>query len=172
MSPAPHLADAAHIPETEATAVPESPKKSRRRRKLYTKRAKAGRRSRNKGAAHELALAQIARDHGFPRAMRSAPMQAGERQGHGERKSFPDVDGLPLLWVEGKHEKQASPKAYAREYLGERPGFIPVVCWRANGMGPDDTVAELKFTDLLKLLRMATDGHPVNWVDAHPEAVK
>jgi len=83
-------------------------------------------------------------------------MQAGERDG-GQRKPFPDVDGLPLLWVEGKHEKRASPRAYAREYLRERPGFIPVVCWRSQGMGPGETVAELRYTDLLRLLRMAME---------------
>jgi hypothetical protein len=113
--------------------------------------------SRRKGARHELDLVRLAREAGFPGAERRAPMQCA----NGDER-HPDVAGIPLLFVEAKHEKRCSPKAYAREYLGERPGYVPVVCWRENGMGPRETVAELRFVDLLTMVRELTDLRETN----------
>jgi hypothetical protein len=95
----------------------------------------------------------LAKAAGFDSAERRAPMQCAD----GDER-HPDVAGIPILFVEAKHEKRCSPQAYAREYLyEERPGYVNVVAWRANGMGPDKTIGELLLTDLFKLVRELTN---------------
>jgi hypothetical protein len=117
-----------------------------------------GKLSRTKGAANERDFVTLARRAGFGSAFRTAPLQAGEREDDTGRKRYPDVDGVSFLWCENKHEARCSPKAYARKYLyDEKPGRVPVVFWRENGMGPERTIAETLATDLLKIVRELSD---------------
>lgn len=108
-----------------------------------------GGKSRRKGAVGEREFVALAVEYGFPQAKRTAPMQAG---GHADE--FGDVSGIPLLHVECKRYRRTPVNRFARECLGERPGFVPVLAWRDDDQPWRVT---LDATDLLKLLRELLD---------------
>lgn len=106
-----------------------------------------GAKSRTKGASGELEIVTLARELGFNRARRLAPMQCGYGQ------DYPDVDGVGPLWIESKRERKvASLAAYVREYLAERPGYVPVLAWREDR---GEWTATLSLAELLKLVAKA-----------------
>lgn len=103
--------------------------------------------SRRKGACGEREIVKLARELGFTDAKRTAPMQAG----YGAE--YPDVDGIPLLWIEAKCYRQTPVNRFAREHVDkERPGFIPVLAWRDERT---EWRATLALSELLKLLKRA-----------------
>lgn len=156
MSPAPTCAAQVHVPAEPATPDEKTPTKKRGRRKLYTKAAQRGRRSREKGAAAEREVAAIARDLGFPRARRSAPMQTG----YGSTDDA-DVENVGRLWLEVKRRGKGSMYALAIDATKERPGFIPTLAYREDG-GP--WLAVVPLAELIKLERDAgaamSEPHP------------
>jgi hypothetical protein len=135
----------AHIPAAALSSAPEKPKKSRPRRKLYTKAAKTGRRSRRKGAEGENELVNLGKSFGFDSAVRTAPMQAG----CGSNGDYPDVANLGRLWAENKRHRRVNVQREMGELLAkERPGYVRVLFHRDNG-GP--ALATLEASELLKM---------------------
>lgn len=99
--------------------------------------------SRAKGASFERAIVAEAIRHGFTKAHRTAPMQAG----HSPR--YPDVGGVGPLWIEAKAYAKNVPANMVTEGLREKPGYVPCVVWKTNRVEPRVT---LLFSDLLKLM--------------------
>jgi Holliday junction resolvase len=142
-----------YIPPQSVVPDPPKPKKSRRRRKLYTKVARRGRRSREKGAEGEREIASMAREEGFAFAKRTAPMQAAHAD------EFEDVAEVGRLAIESKRYRRTPVNAFAREVLAkERPGFIPVLAYRDDHQ--PETFAVVKLRDLLRLERQALRAGP------------
>lgn len=122
-----------------------------------------GAKSRRKGAAFEREVAAVAREHGFTRAARYAPMQAGYST------RFADVLGVGRLAIECKRLASGS-LAAGRSWVEETvyPGYVPVaVCRDDRG----EALAVLRLTDLLAIERQALGTvPPVNGWDAHEQA--
>ncbi len=107
-----------------------------------------GAHSRRKGKVAELEVVAIARDCGFARAERAAPMQAGHPDGH------PDVAGVGRLHVEVKRRGKGSLYALAVAACRERPGEIPMLAYRED-RGP--WLAVLPLAEAFKLERENAD---------------
>ena len=103
--------------------------------------------SRRKGADAEREVAALAREYGFPKAERSAPMQAAA----GDER-HPDVANVGRLFVEVKRRGKGSMYALAVEATKERPGYIPTLAYRED-RGP--WLAVVPLAELLKLERAA-----------------
>lgn len=89
-----------------------------------------GAKSRRKGKVGELELVHLAQECGFPSARRGGPIQ-----GDGEER-LADLDGVPLLWGEGKRYRRTPIARLAAEMLAtERPGLTSVLFSRDNGRG-------------------------------------
>lgn len=87
-----------------------------------------GAKSRRKGKSGELELVHLAQECGFPSARRGGPIQ-----GDGEER-LADLDGVPLLWGEGKRYKRTPVTRLLRELLKtERLGQTSVLFWRDDG---------------------------------------
>lgn len=97
---------------------------------------------RRKGKDGELEVVNLAAEHGFPGAKRTAPMQA-EHPG-----DYPDVADVGRLWTEVKRHRRVNVQKHAKEALRERPGYIPVLAHRDNG---GQWLATLSLAELLKL---------------------
>lgn len=103
-----------------------------------------GARSRRKGARGEREFVALAREAGFYRAERSAPMQAATGDAH-----HADLDHVGRLWVECKRHRRVNVQAAMRDLLAvERPGLTRVLLHRSDD-GP--ALATLEAADLLRL---------------------
>ena len=149
-----------YIPTDPASDEQKSPKKSRGRRRLYTKAAKRGRASRRKGAEGECELVNLAQELGFTEARRTAQLQTLDGD-----DTYPDVANVGRLWAENKRHRRVNVQAEMRDLLAkERPGYVRVLFHRDDG-GP--ALATLEAAELLKLEAQALGvTPPVNWVDA------
>lgn len=85
--------------------------------------------SRRKGAAGEREVAKLARDAGWDKAKREAPMQAG----HGN--DYPDIGAIAGLYVESKRYKRVPVNRFAREVLDVKreDGLVPILAHRDDG---------------------------------------
>jgi Holliday junction resolvase len=109
-----------------------------------------GAHSRRKGAQFEREVVTLAKEHGFSRAVREAPMQAG----HGGR--FMDVAGVGRLRIECKRRASGSLAAGREHVEGEEvPGFVNVAACRDDH---GEALAVLRLVDLLKLERAALEA--------------
>jgi hypothetical protein len=107
-----------------------------------------GRMSRAKGCRGEREVVALAKEAGFIRAERAAPLQAAKGDEH-----HADVEGVGRLFVEVKrHAKVSVPGCMKALLAKERPGFIRVLVHRDNG---GKWLATLEATELLKLERDA-----------------
>lgn len=103
-----------------------------------------GAKSRRKGAAGEREFVQLAREAGFYRAERSAPMQAATGDA-----THADLDHVGRLWVECKRHRRVNVQRAMRDLLAtERPGLTRVLLHRSDD-GP--ALATLEAAELLKL---------------------
>lgn len=113
----------------------------------------SGAMSRRKGAAGEREVVALAREAGFSRAERAAPMQAARGDEH-----HADVEGVGRLFIEVKrHAKVSVPGCMKALLKTERPGFVRVLFHRDNG---GQWLATLEATELLKMERDALGKGP------------
>jgi hypothetical protein len=85
-----------------------------------------GKKSRTKGETGEREVAALAVACGFPKAKRTAQMQAG-----GYADEYGDVGDCGISYIECKRYRKVPVNAFAKEYLlKEKPGFVSVLAWR------------------------------------------
>lgn len=109
--------------------------------------------SRRKGASGEREVVALAREVGFAKAERAAPLQA-----HRGDENHADVEGVGRLFIEVKrHAKVSVPGCMKALLSKDRPGFIRVLVHRDNG---GQWLATLEASELLKLERDALRHRP------------
>lgn len=131
---------------------------------------KHGTRSREKGAEYERKIVKKLREAGFVSAKRNLS------QSRTAKAEGPDIVGVPGVWLELCHAKEAYPEkkhaqavADADAWLGDRGR--PVVVWRRNGflkdqvtvsakdlfalcfLVPNDTLVTMDFDAFVEILR-------------------
>lgn len=122
----------------------------------------SGAMSRRKGAQGERDVVALAREAGFTRAERAAPLQAANGDEH-----HADVEGVGRLFIEVKrHAKVSVPGCMKALLATDRPGFVRVLVHRDNG---GKWLATLEASELLKLERDALRGGHLIDLAANPE---
>ena len=120
-----------------------------------------GRRSRTKGAVAEREVVALAREVGFARAERTAPMQAASGDEH-----HADVSGVGRLRLEVKRRGKGSMYALAVAATQERLGFVPVLAYRED-RGPWLAVLPLAEA-LARTIGPVTGGPSMNMAEECP----
>ena len=111
-----------------------------------------GKASKAKGARFELEIAHYFRDNGYPEACRTA-QHAGKDNGKA------DVEGVPGLWIECKHQEKMQLYPWmnqaVRDCTAKNTGDIPVVVHKQNRK---ETHVTLSLNDFFKLFSSYRKG--------------
>ena len=111
-----------------------------------------GRASKQKGARFELEIAHYFRDNGYPEACRTA-----QRAGKGNGKA--DVEGVPGLWIECKHQEKMQLYPWmnqaVRDCTAKNTGDIPVVVHKQNRK---ETLVTMSIDDFIQIYSASKSG--------------
>ena len=111
-----------------------------------------GKASKAKGARFELEIAHYFRDNGYPEACRTA-QHAGKDNGKA------DVEGVPGLWIECKHQEKMQLYPWmnqaVRDCTAKNTGDIPVVVHKQNRK---EILVTLSLNDFFKLFSSYRKG--------------